>query len=37
MYQETQGAEGGAQPGADANEGGAEDVEFEEVTEEEKK
>ena len=34
MYQGAQGAEGGPQPGADAGtEGGAEDVEFEEVTE----
>ena len=41
MYQATQGAEGGAQPGADTNAGGnegsAEDVEFEEVTDEDKK
>ena len=41
MYQATQDAQGGAQPGADANagdaEGGAEDVEFEEVTEDDKK
>ena len=39
MYQDTQGAEGGAQPGADAagGEGTAEDVEFEEVTEDEEK